>query len=144
MNWSINKCFRNIYLCSLGPLAANSKVSNCSNTLFSFFFFSFRPKFQLPCDMNKCHCQSRILIHGSYGIHKESSILAELYRRSEKGEAFKSRTTIFLSLKLTPNGAHVSPSLFSFPSALTACRAGQAGAVCLLYHLVVLARDALP
>jgi hypothetical protein len=53
------------------------------------------------------HCQSRILIHENYGNHKESTVLAELFGRSEKGEAFKSRTMIFLSLKLTPDNAHV-------------------------------------
>jgi hypothetical protein len=36
-----------------------------------------------------------------------------LYGRSEKDEAFKRQTTIFLSLKLTPDDAHVSPLFFS-------------------------------
>jgi hypothetical protein len=50
-------------LCSLGPLAANSKVSNCSNTLFSFFPCFFRPKFQLPCNMNKCHYRDAVCLN---------------------------------------------------------------------------------
>jgi hypothetical protein len=79
--------------------------------------------------------QSRILIHGNYGNHKESKIEARLYYRSEKGGAFKSKVTIYSYLKLTPNDAHVSLSLSFFPFALTV----RSGAVS-----VVLARDALP
>jgi hypothetical protein len=67
-------------------------------------------------------CHSRILIHGNCGNHKESSILAEQYSRSEKSKALESQTTIFLSLKLTPDDAHVSTSLFFSPSSReTAC-----------------------
>jgi hypothetical protein len=58
--------------------------------------------------LSRSNCQSRILIHGNYGNHKESSILVELHGRSKKGEAFKSRTTIFLLLKLPPDNADVS------------------------------------
>jgi hypothetical protein len=53
--------------------------------------------------------------------------------RSEKGGTFKSQVTIYPYLKLTPDDAHVSPSL-SFPSGLTACRADRAGAQADLVH----------
>jgi hypothetical protein len=41
-----------------------------------------------------------------------------LYGRSKKGKAFKWQTTIFLSLNLTPDNAHVSASRFFSPSSL--------------------------
>jgi hypothetical protein len=85
--------------------------------------------------------QSRILIHGNYGNHKGSSILAGLFGMAEEDVAFKRKVLIFLQLNFHPLDAHV-PSSLSFissrplwllavPRGWSRCQLYRLGTLCL-------------